>query len=309
MNTDHSFLNKAAPPATPEWHLVQSFLAVVDAGSLSAAARWLGVSQPTLSRQMAALGASVGAELFVRSTRGLRLTDAGTALLEPARRMQAAAQALSLTAAGQTQQIAGSVRLTASEMTAAYILPPLLTELRRLHPQIQIELIASNREENLLEREADIAVRHVRPRQGGLIARRVGDLPMQGYAHRDYLAARGGRATPERLHEYDWIGLDRSDLLLRGFSKAGLRVEREFFGFRCDNQIVCWQAALAGMGIAFAAERVARAWSSMEPALPDGMVEPMPLWLVTHRELRQSARIRRVFDWLAVALKEMLDRQ
>jgi DNA-binding transcriptional LysR family regulator len=298
-------MNKATAPAAPEWHLVQSFLAVVDAGSLSGAARLLGVSQPTLSRQMAALGARVGAELFVRSARGLRLTDAGLALVEPARKMQAAAQALSLTAAGQTQQLAGTVRLTASEMTAAFLLPPLLADLRRQHPQIQIELVASNREENLLEREADIALRHVRPKQGGLIARRVGDLPMQAYAHRDYLAAKGGRASLERLHEYDWIGLDRSDLLLRGFGKAGIRVGREFFGFRCDNQIVCWQAALAGMGIAFAAQRVARAWSIMQPALPDGVVEPMPLWLVTHQELRQSARIRCVFDWLMLALQEM----
>lgn len=302
-------MNKATLPAAPEWHLVQSFLAVVDAGSLSAAARRLGVSQPTLSRQMAELQHGVGAELFVRSTRGLRLTDAGAALLEPARRMQAAAQALSLAAAGQVQQLAGTVRLTASEMTSAYLLPPLLTELRRQHPQIQIELVASNREENLLEREADIALRHVRPRQGDLIARRLGELPMQAYGHRDYLAAKGGRATRERLSEYEWIGLDRSDLMVRGFGKAGIRVDREFFGFRCDNQIVCWQAALAGMGIYFAPKRVACAWNFMEPALPEGLVQAMPLWLVTHRELRQSARIRCVFDWLAAALKEMLGRE
>ena len=299
-------MNNTAALANPEWNLVQSFLAVVETGSLSGAARRLGVSQPTLSRQMTALGDSVGAELFVRFARGLRLTDAGAALVEPAQKMRAAAQALSLAAVGQTQQLDGTVRLTASEMTAAYLLPPLLAQLRQQNPQIQIELVASNREENLLEREADIALRHVRPKQGGLIARRVVDLPMQAYAHRDYLAARGGRATLERLRDYDWVGLDRSDLLLRGFNKAGMKVDREFFGFRCDNQIVCWQAALSGMGIYFAAERVAQAWPFMEVALPDGMVTPMPLWLVTHRELRQSARIRRVFDFLATGLSEML---
>ena len=298
-------MNKQTGFVAPQWDLVQSFLAVMDAGSLSAAARALGTSQPTLSRQMAALAASVGAELFVRSTRGLRLTDAGLALVEPARRMQAAAQDLSLAAAGQNQQIAGTVRLTASEMTSAYLLPPLLARLRHDYPHIQIELVASNREENILERKADIALRHVRPKQGGLIARRVANLPMQAYAHRDYLAARGGRATPDRLQDYDWIGLDRSDLLLRGFRKAGMPVEREFFGFRCDNQIVCWQAALAGMGIYFAAERVAHDWPFMEAALPDGLVKPMPLWLVTHQELRQSARIRQIFDTLAAGLNEI----
>lgn len=298
----------AAPPL--DWDSIRFFLAVVDAGSLTGAATLLGISQPTLSRQIRELETRIGSALFERVARGLKLTQAGTALVAPARRMQTAAQGLSLSAIGHTQQLAGAVRLTASEMTSAYLLPQILTELRRGHPEVQVELVVSNRVENLLERQADIAVRHTRPTQSGLIARHLGDLPLGAYAHADYLARVGGmrdkKVDMRRLQDYDWIGYDRSDMMLRGFRQAGIPVTREFFQFRCDNQVVCWHAALTGMGIAIAPRLIARHWPDMHSVLPDDMVPPLPVWLTAHRELRGSARLRLAFDTLAEDLQRLL---
>ncbi len=290
----------------PDWNAMRAFLAVVDAGSLTGGARQLATSQPTLSRQIAALEASMGVALFERVARGLRLTATGEALLEPARQMQAAALFVSIAASGQTQQLAGTVRLTASEMSSAYVLPEIVAKMRHTHPEIQIELLASNRIENLLERQADIAIRHVRPAQDSLVARCLGEAAMGGYAHADYLARVGGSVDMNRMAEYDWIGHDKSDILLRGFAKAGFVVERDSFVFRSDNQTVCWQMALAGMGIAFAPACVAEKWPQMISVMPEGMVPSMPVWLTAHRELRQSARIRVVFDALAKGLKVMV---
>lgn len=282
-----------------DWNLVRAFLAVVDTGSLTGAAQTLAASQPTLSRQIGELESAVGAALFERVARGLRLTAAGEALVEPARQMQAAAQTLALTALGQTQRLAGSVRLTASEMTAAYVLPEILARLRLAQPEIQIEVVASNEVQNLLERQADIAIRHTRPAQGALIARHLMAARIGAFAHESYLARVGGQVDLARLPDYDWIGYDQSDLLLRSFRTAGIAVEREFFAFRCDNHIVGWQAALAGMGIAFAPHAIAARWPAMRAVLPDAMVPAMPVWLTAHRELRGSPRIKLVFDWLA----------
>ena len=291
-----------------DWNLIRAFLAVVESGSLTGAAKILAASQPTLSRQIGELEQRVGAVLFERVARGLRLTQAGEALVAPARQMQMAAQALSLTALGQTQQVAGTVRLTASEMTSAYLLPEILAGLRRAQPEIQIELVASNRIENLLERQADIAIRHTRPSQSGLIARRIGELSMGAYASAEYLARVGGKVDiRKRPQAYDWIGYDSTDLLLRGFRKAGIPVSRELFGFRCDNHIVDWEAAVAGVGIGFAPNATAKRWSEMRSVLPKKMVPPMPVWLTVHRELRGSLRIQRVFDALAAGLLRLVD--
>lgn len=284
--------------AAPDWNLIRAFLAVVDAGSLTRAAERLATSQPTLSRQIAALEQQTGAVLFERTARGLSLTDAGEALVEPARRMQVAAQALSLAVAGRTQQLAGTVRLTASEVMSAHVLPPVLARLRAAHPEIEIELVASNRVDNLLAREADIAIRMVRPEQGSLISRHVADYPIGFYAHARYLAGRPP-VTPQTLAAHDWVGLDQSPQLIDGFRAAGFDVDRHFFAFRCDNHIVGWQAVRAGLGIGITLQRVAEADPELRRLLPEFDLPPLPVWLTAHRELRSTPRMRAVFDLLA----------
>lgn len=284
----------------PDWALLRAFLAVAQAGSLSRAARAIGTSQPTLSRQVAALERHLGQSLFERTTRGVRLTEAGEALRGPADRMREQAREFTRVAAGRATAMAGTVRLTASETMCAYVLPPMLRALRESHPEIQIELIASNAIENLLERDADIALRMARPAQGGLVARRLADEPLGLFAHRDYLE-RHGKPTPATMAAHAWIGLDRSDQLIRGFADAGFQVSREFFALRCDNLIIGWQALLAGLGIGVGMRRVAAQSPELVAVLRQVRVPPLPLWLVAHRELRGTPRIRAVFDALAAA--------
>ena len=290
-----------APIAEPDWALLRSFLEVANSGSLSRAAGVLGSSQPTLSRQIAQLEAHLGQSLFERTTRGLRLTEAGTALRVPAERMREHAQQLAMVAAGHTQTLAGTVRITASEIVSAYVLPDLLRSLRETHPEIQIELVASNTLENLLEREADIALRMLRPTQSALVTRRLADQPIGFYAHRDYVQAHGKPSAANML-QHQWVGLDRSDQMLRGFQAAGFKVTREFFGFRCDNQIVGWQAVRAGLGIGVCLKRVAVLAPELVRVLPSVALAPLPIWITAHRELRGTPRLKLVFDALAAAL-------
>ena len=292
--------NRNQPIAEPDWALLRVFLEVAQSGSLSRAAATLGSSQPTLSRQMAQLEAHLGSALFERTTRGVRLTEAGAALRAPAERMREHAADFALVAAGRSQTLAGTVRLTASEMVSAFMLPLVLRRLREAHPEIQIELVASNTLENLLERDADIALRMVRPTQSALVARKLGELPVSMYAHRDYVQAYG-KPTLATVVQHQWVGFDRSDQLLRGFQAAGFKVTKSFFAFRCDNQIVAWQAVLAGLGIGVGLRRVAALSPELVRVLPDVKVPALPLWLTAHRELRGTARLKVVFDALAAA--------
>lgn len=293
----------AAPTATrsePDWALLRMFLEVANSGSLSRAATALGSSQPTLSRQLAQLEAQLGHVLFERTPRGVRLTEAGAALRGPVERMREQAQQFAMVAAGRSMTLAGSVRITASEMVSTYLLPGMLRTLRDRHPEIQIELVASNAVENLLEREADIALRMVRPKQGTLVARRLGDQPLGMYAHRDYLQVHG-RPTPANMLEHQWIGYDRSDQMLKGFREAGFKVDKGMFEFRCDNHVVAWHAVLAGLGLGVGMPRIAALSPQLVRVLPKLPIPPLPLWLTAHRELRSTPRLKVVFDFLAEA--------
>ena len=292
--------NKQAIPE-PDWALLRAFLEVANSGSMSRAAAALGSSQPTLSRQMSMLEAHIGSALFERSTRGVRLTEAGQALRAPAERMREHAADFALVAAGRLQTLAGTVRLTASEVVSAFVLPAVLRSLREAHPEIQIELVASDTIENLLERDADIALRMFRPTQTALVARKLADWPMGIYAHRDYLRAQG-KPTLATFGQHQWVGYDRSDQMLRGFAAAGFKVTKNFFGFRCDNQIVAWQAVAAGLGIGIGPQRVAALSPQLVRVLPEVKVPQLPLWITAHRELRGTPRLKLVFDALAAAL-------
>jgi DNA-binding transcriptional LysR family regulator len=285
----------------PDWTLLRAFLEVANSGSLSRAAVVLGRSQPTLSRQMGQLEAHLGHALFERTSRGVRLTKAGVALCAPVERMREQAQQFAFVAAGRSLTLAGTVRVTASEVVSAFVLPPFLRELREAHPEIQIELVASNTLENLLERDADIALRMLQPRQTALVARRLADQPLGLYAHRDYLRAHG-KPTVANMRQHHWVGYDRSDQMLRGFRAAGHPVGKALFGFRCDNQIVAWQAVLAGMGIGASLQRVAALSPQLLRVLPGVPIPPLPMWITAHRELRGTPRLKIVFDALAQAL-------
>lgn len=285
-----------------DWSLVRSFLAVLEKGSLLAASRDLQLSQPTIGRHVAELESQLGLVLFDRNGRGLLPTEAAYHLAESARIMQSGADQLARNVLGADLGASGTVRITASQPVSCYVLPPLLAQMRLSLPDVQVELVASNEVSNLLRREADIAVRMVQPEQASIIARRVGKVTLRACAHQDYLRRRGVPRQPSDLLAHDLIGGDRNDDTLKGFAAQGLVVGREQFAFRADDLIVVWQAVRAGLGVGFVSEHLIRSDPAVIPVLPKLKIQPLPVWLAVHKEIRTSKRIRAVYDFLADAL-------
>ena len=282
-----------------DWSLVRSFLAVLDAGSLTGAARALGATQPTLGRHLAEFESRLGAPLFERTGRGMAPTATALAIADGAREMQAGAERLARVAAGRSTSASGTVRITTSQVAAMHLLPPVLAGLRHAHPGIAVELVASNHIDNLLRREADIAVRMARPRQPSLVARRIGEIAIGAYAHRDYLGRAGRPARLEDLLAHQLVGYDRDDTILRAMAKMGLPAERERFAVRTDDQVVYGALVAAGAGIGFLASYVTPQWPGLERVLPHWRPPALPCWLAVHREIRTNRLVRTVFDWLA----------
>jgi DNA-binding transcriptional LysR family regulator len=284
---------------------MRSFLAVLERGSLLAAARHLGSSQPTLGRHVAELERQLGMVLFERTGRGLVPTQVGLSIADHARAMADNADAIGRVLTGQSKQLAGAVRITAVQTVAVHLLPPILARLRAQEPGIAIEVVASNAISNLLRREADIAIRMVRPDQGSLITRHIADPTIGAYAHQDYLHRRGIPLTPADLLQHDLIGFDQDDLIIRRFQEMGLSIARDGFAIRSDDQLVLWEALRAGLGIGFTGTWLGDKEPGVQRVLP-GLTVTMPIWLTVHREIRSSARIRAVYNFLAQAIPEAL---
>jgi DNA-binding transcriptional LysR family regulator len=290
-----------------DWSLIRSFLAALDHGSLLGAARVLKTSQPTLGRHIAELESQLGVVLFERTGRGLVPTATSLQLAEAARGMEAGAVQLARTLTGAQTQTTGTVRITASQPVAVQLMPPLLARMRLALPDIQVELVSSNQVSNLLRREADIAVRMVRPEQGTLVARKIGNVGVGAYAHRSYLGRRSAIRQPVDLLQHDLIGNDTDMSILRGFQAMGYAVGPEAFALRTDDLIVQWQAVRAGLGIGFVADYMARTEPDVLPVLQSLLPIPaLPMWLAVHREIRTNKRIRAVYDFLAEALPQLI---
>ena len=281
------------------WQLIPSFLAAHQHGSLLGAARVLGISQPTVGRHVSALEAQLGTPLFERTGRGLVPTPAAARLAEAARAMETGAQTLMRGAQQAQATLSGTVRISASQPVACFLLPPLLARLRTELPGVQIELVVSNAVSDLLKREADIAVRMLRPTQGSLVARRIGQIGVSACAHRDYLARRGVPQQPADLLQHDLVGNDKVQEIYHGFAALGHPVGPEQFALRTDDLIAYWAAVRAGLGIGFVASYLLRNDPDLVPVLPDLPLPSLPVWLVVHREIRTSRRIRAVVDFLA----------
>jgi len=290
-----------------DWSLVKSFLAVLDAGSLMGAARRLRAQQPTLSRQIAQLEAQLGAPLFERTGRGVAPTALALAIADPARRMADGADALCQALAGRRSLAGGTVRLTTSDVAATWLLPPLLARLHDEAPELQIELVASNALTNLLRREADIAVRMVRPAQGSLVAKKLGEIVIVPAAHERYLARFGTPRRPEDLPGHRLIGFDRDEGIVRGFAALGQTLTREAFVLRTDDQVAYTRLVAEGVGIGFVAAYVIDRWPGVRSLLPGLKIPPLPCWLAVHREIRGNPLVRRVYDHLAAAIPPVLE--
>lgn len=284
-----------------DWNQARAFLATAEEGSLSAAARALGLTQPTLGRQVAALEEDLGVTLFERAGRSLILTQSGLELLDHVRTMGDAASRFSLTASGQSQTIEGQVCITASDSLSAYWLPAVLQKLRKAAPGIEVEIVASNAIRDLKHREADIAIRHVRPDQPDLIAKLVRGSTGHLYASTAYLDRYGRPNSPDDLSDADFIGFEHAERILPILNGMGLSLTRENFKLVSANTVVIWEMVKQGLGIGAMMKEIAELTPDVERVLPALEPIPIPIWLVTHRELHTSRRIRLVFDLLADA--------
>jgi len=285
-----------------DWNRARAFLVTAEEGSLSAAARALGMTQPTLGRQVTALEAELGVALFERGGRGLELTPSGLELLEHVRAMGDAAGRFSLTASGKSTSIEGSICITATEVGAAFVLPPILRKLRQLEPGIEIELIASNSTSDLKRREADIAVRAFQPTQPDLIARKVKGVNFHLYAASDYLRRIGNPRSPEEFGDAEFIGFDRSNMLVDALGERGFPLSLRNFPTITENHLVLWELVKHGLGIGFMSEDVGEVEPLVERVLSSLDPFPVEIWLVAHRELKTSRRVRTVFDFLVSEL-------
>jgi DNA-binding transcriptional LysR family regulator len=291
----------------PSWELYRSFLAVIRDGSLSGAARSLVLTQPTVGRHVDALEQSLGLPLFTRSQHGLSPTAAALDLVPHAEAMEAAAEALVRAASGEAGEARGIVRLTASDLVGAEILPPILTGFHELHPGIVLELALTNRTEDLLRHEADIAVRMSRPTQAALVARRIGVVGIGFFAHRRYLEAHGPPSGFGDLGAHALIGFDRDVAILRFLEGLGIPVSRALFSLRCDNDLAQLAALRAGYGIGGCQIGVAARDADLVRVLPDVAFE-LEMWVVMHEDLRASRRVRLLFDHLVAGLSALLGR-
>ncbi|MEX0954226.1 MAG: LysR family transcriptional regulator [Rhizobiaceae bacterium] len=286
-----------------DWNLVRSFVAVAEAGSLSGAARRLAASQPTLGRHVAELEQALGIVLFRRGRTGYELTENGAAFLERAVVMRESADALTRLAVGREEKIAGTVRITASEVVATYVLPAMLARFGVAEPGIEIELVASNQVGNLLRRDADIAVRMTEPAQDDIVVRKIADLPLVACASQAYLDRRGRPLKTTDLIDHDLIGYDRTGEIIQGFAYFGVAVDRHDFRFRTDSQVALWEAIRAGNGVGFAQRSLVNRDQNVEIVLPGLVLPKLPMWLAMHHDVRHSPRIRRVTDFLFGELK------
>jgi DNA-binding transcriptional LysR family regulator len=286
----------------PDWALWRSFAAVVADGSLSAAARRIGYSQPTLGRHIEALEQQLGLALFDRTLQGLKPTETALRLYQSVSAAEAKLAEAALIAEGSTGDLEGTVRITASNVVAHYVLPPILRTIRDEFPRVALEIVPSDSIENLLLREADIAVRMVRPSQLELIARHIGDLPLVAAAHASYLGSHGTPQTPADLAGHVMIGFDRDDQMIRGARALGFDLKRADFAIRCDSQTAMWEMLRAGLGLGFAQLGMVRDTPGMRELLPMMRPPPLEVWLTTHRELFLSPRIRAIYDRLAAGL-------
>ena len=292
------------------WELYRSFLGVLREGSLSGAARALGITQPTAGRHVAALEKALGVVLFTRSQLGLMPTEVALALQTHAEAMESTAASLERAATSQGEgeggRIRGVVRISASEVVGVEVLPPIVARLREAHPALKVELVLTNRVQDLLRREADIAVRMVRPKQEQLVARRIGQIELGFHARKDYLARHGTPRRMEELAAHAVIGYDQPSAFVRNAGKAFQGYGREAFSLRTDSDLAQLALIRAGAGIGICQVGLARRNEALVRLMPRTFSLGLETWITMHEDLRNSPRCRAAFDALVDGLQEYI---
>jgi len=286
----------------PDWHWYRSFLGVVEHGSLSGAARALGLTQPTMGRHIEGLESALGLKLFTRSVNGLAPTEAALELRPYAEGLATTTAALRRVASSHGSGVRGSVRLTASEIVGVEVLPPILAALRRANPKLSVELVLSNRIDDLLQRSADIAVRMVRPTQAALVARRVGGIELGLHATQAYLAEHGTPKTMGDLARHTVIGFDHENDFIRRFQAETGGFPRASLAFRADSDLAQLAALRAGYGIGVCQVALARRDPTLVRVLPSRFKFTLDTWIAMHEDLRTSPRCAVTFAALVAGL-------
>lgn len=290
-------------PQSPDWNLIRAFLATAQSGSLTAAAHRLGLTQPTIGRQVAAFEEALGVVLFDRVGRRLILTSAGQSLARHAAQMEAAAAQLGLAAAGFDDTLEGRLSISAGDMAALHVLPPFLADLRRIAPRLAVDILASNSLSDLRRREADIAIRHVRPHEPELIARHLRETEAGLYASPAYLAAHGVPDTIEALTDHSFVGIGDPQIAIGFLAERGIPLAARNFMSGSDDGVVAWQMVRAGLGLGFMDTAMAAHYPDVTRLSVPHPPLRFPVWAVTHRELHHSRRIRLVFDRLCAHIR------
>lgn len=291
------------------WELYRSFLGVLREGSLSGAARALGITQPTAGRHVAALEKALGVVLFTRSQVGLMPTEVALALQTHAEAMESTAASLERAATSQGEGVRGVVRISASEVIGVEVLPPIVARLREQHPALKVELVSTNRVQDLLRREADIAVRMVRPKQEQLVARRIGQIELGFHARKEYLLRRGTPRRMEELAGHAVIGYDQPSAFVRNAGKALQGYGREAFSLRTDSDLAQLALIRAGAGIGICQVGLARRNEALIRVLPRTFSMRLETWVTMHEDLRNSPRCRAAFDALVEGLQHYIGSQ
>lgn len=288
-----------------DWNLVKSFLAVIEHETMLSASKALKASQPTIGRHITELETKTGLTLFDRSRNGMKPTDAALSLARQARDMQREANRFSLLATARDDTLEGTVRITASQIVANFVLPQIISEFRKIEPGIEIELVSSNLIQNLLARDADIAVRMAQPMQNDIIARKANDFSMGAYAHKNYLENRHPARSPEDLSHHTLLGYDRDNLIIDGMAVQGIKMSRRDFAIRTDDQVAYWHLLCAGAGIGFAPQYMASQNENLVRLFDNIDIAAIPMWLCSHHELKTNLRIRRTMDYLHESLRNL----
>jgi DNA-binding transcriptional LysR family regulator len=288
-----------------DWNLARAFSFTAELGSLSAAARKLGLTQPTLSRQVAALEGALGVTLFERVGKRLVLTESGLALRPHARAIAEAVDGMALAAAGKAQAIEGRVSISASDAFAAYLLPDILARIREAAPQVTLVIIATNALSDLRRREADIAIRHVRPGDGELICQLVHESTAHFYAAESFIARSGQPGSLAELTAADLLGFEPVDRFADQLQAAGIPVTADAFRIVSENGVAMWEMVRRGLGIGVMLREIAERTAGIAQVMPQLPGWPVPIWLVTHRELRTSRRVRLVYDLIAEEIRRL----
>jgi DNA-binding transcriptional LysR family regulator len=290
---------------SPDWDLLQSLHAVLEAGSFSAAAKLRRLTQPTLGRHIDQLERQLGSPLFLRSPRGLQPTDLALSFRPHLADMAAAASAAARDASDAAGGETGIVRLTVSDNIGVEVMPPIMAGFREAHPGVEVELVLSNRNEDLTRRAADIAVRMARPTQNSLVAKKVGVLELGFHATPEYLARNGTPKSLADLASHALIGRDRDQPnadVIPGLAAAGIVFGRELFSLRTDNDVAQLAMIRSGYGIGVCQTQIGRRYG-FQRVLPDEFKMILEMWVCMHETLRGSPRMRLMFDHLTTALE------